>query len=252
MGCDGVIVHITAGWAVAHHPCKKDSVGLAGPVHQETTMSSLTPYLLAVLLGYLIGSLPFGFIFGKMKGIDVRTLGSGRTGGTNVYRALGARIGLLTGVLDFFKGAVAVLLARRLFGDEMAAALAGAAAVAGHNWSVFLGFKGGAGGSTAAGALLMLNFAAGAVVVPLFVLILFVGRYASIATLSVGLGAVLLIGLLHWLNPAKTPLSHWLFAWPALLLIAISLYPNLVRLLNGTERRVDFKRSAAGSHRQAK
>lgn len=212
-------------------------------------MSSLPSYLPAMLLGYLIGSLPFGFIFGKIKGIDVRTLGSGRTGGTNVYRALGARVGLLTGVLDFVKGAVSVLLARQFFGDEVAAALAGAAAVAGHNWSLFLGFKGGAGGSTAAGALLMLNFVAGAVVVPLFVLILFVGRYASIATLSVGVGSVLMVGLLHWLNPAKTPLSQWWFAWPVLAMIAISLRPNLMRLLNGTERRVDFKRSAA--HRQA-
>ncbi|MFZ2489315.1 MAG: glycerol-3-phosphate acyltransferase [Anaerolineae bacterium] len=206
---------------------------------------NITPYLIALLTGYLIGSLPFGFIFGKMKGIDVRTFGSGRTGGTNVYRSLGARLGLLTGVLDFVKGAASVLLIRQLFGNEAAAALAGAAAVAGHNWSIFLRFKGGAGGSTAAGSLLALNLLAGAIVVPIFVLILFVGRYASVATLSVGVGSVLVIGLLHLLNPAKTPLSQWLFAVPALLLIAISLRPNLQRLVQGTERRVDFKRSSA-------
>lgn len=243
---------LTTAYAfVAHQSSKKDSTDVARPVQQETNMSSFIPYLPAVILGYLIGSLPFGFLFGKMKGIDVRTLGSGRTGGTNVYRALGARLGLLTGVLDFVKGAASVLLARQLFGNEAAAALAGAAAVAGHNWSIFLGFKGGAGGSTAAGALLMLNLVAGAIVVPLFVLILFVGRYASIATLSVGLGSVVMIGLLHWLNPGKTPLNQWLFAWPALALIAISLRPNLMRLVDGTERRVDFKQRTA-QQRQAK
>ncbi len=207
----------------------------------------LTHYLIALLTGYLIGSLPIGYLLGRLKGIDVRTIGSGRTGGTNVYRALGARLGLLTGVLDFAKGAVPVLLMRSLFGDEVAAALAGAAAVTGHNWSIFLGFKGGAGGSTAAGALLALNPLAGAIVVPLFVLILFVGRIASIATLWVGAGSVVAILLLNIINPVATPLSQLLFAVPAMVLIAISLRPNIERLLNGTERRVNFKQPKAGA-----
>lgn len=207
----------------------------------------ITTYLVAILAGYLIGSLPIGYLFGRLKGIDVRAIGSGRTGGTNVYRALGAKLGLLTGLLDFAKGAVSVLLVRALLGDEAAAALAGAAAVAGHNWSLFLGFKGGAGGSTAAGALLALNPLAGAFVVPLFVLILFVGRIASVATLSVGVGSVVAILVLHGINPAATPLSQLLFAVPAMAMIAISLRPNLERLLHGTERRIDFKQHKAGA-----
>lgn len=207
---------------------------------------TIADYLIPILIGYLIGSLPIGYLLGRLKGIDVRTLGSGRTGGTNVYRALGARLGLLTGLLDFAKGAVAVVLMRHAFGDE-AAALAGAAAVAGHNWSIFLGFRGGAGGSTAAGALLALNPLAGAVVVPMFVLILFIGRIASVATLSVGVGSVLTILLLHAINPAAAPLSQLLFAVPALAMIAISLRPNLERLLHGTERRIDFKHPKAGA-----
>jgi glycerol-3-phosphate acyltransferase PlsY len=208
----------------------------------------ITTYLVSILVGYLIGSLPIGFLFGRLKGIDVRAIGSGRTGGTNVYRALGAKLGLLTGLLDFAKGAVSVLLMRAVFGDEAAAALAGAAAVAGHNWSIFLGFRGGAGGSTAAGALLALNPAAGAIVVPMFVLILFVGRIASVATLSVGIGSVVMILLLHVINPARTPLSQLLFAIPAMVMIAISLRPNLERLLHGSERRIDFKHPKAGAH----
>lgn len=202
-----------------------------------------TTHLIAILVGYLIGSLPFGYWIGRAKGIDVRTLGSGRTGGTNVYRALGARIGLLTGVLDFIKGMASVWLMRTLFHDEAAAALAGAAAIAGHNWSIFLRFKGGAGGSTAAGALITLNLIAGAIVLPIFLLILFVGRYASLATLSVGIGSVLVLALRHALAPATTPLAHLLFAVPALIFITLSLWPNIQRLRNGTERRVDFKRT---------
>ncbi len=205
---------------------------------------NLANLIVSILIGYLIGSLPIGFLLGRLKGIDVRTIGSGRTGGTNVYRALGARLGLLTGVLDFAKGVVPVLLMRSLFGDDVAAALAGAAAVAGHNWSLFLGFKGGAGGSTAAGALLALNPLAGAIVVPIFVLILFIGRIASVATLWVGAGSVVAILLLHLINPAATPLSQLFFALPAMVMIAISLRPNIERLLNGTERRIDFKHKA--------
>ncbi|HNS01936.1 MAG TPA: glycerol-3-phosphate 1-O-acyltransferase PlsY [Anaerolineae bacterium] len=205
---------------------------------------NLANLTVSILIGYLIGSLPIGYLLGRLKGIDVRTIGSGRTGGTNVYRALGARLGLLTGVLDFAKGAVPVLLMRSLFGDDVAAALAGAAAVAGHNWSLFLGFKGGAGGSTAAGALLALNPLAGAIVVPIFVLILFIGRIASVATLWVGAGSVVAILLLHLINPAATPLSQLFFALPAMVMIAISLRPNIERLLNGTERRIDFKHKA--------
>lgn len=209
---------------------------------------TITHYVVSLLIGYLIGSLPIGYLFGRLKGIDVRTIGSGRTGGTNVYRALGARLGLLTGLLDFAKGAVSVLLVHLLFGDEAAAALAGAAAVAGHNWSAFLRFKGGAGGSTAAGALLALNPVAGAIVVPLFVLILFIGRIASVATLSVGIGSVVTILALHAIDPVATPLSDLLFAVPAMVMIAISLRPNLERLLHGNERRIDFKHPNAGAH----
>lgn len=201
-------------------------------------------YVLAVLVGYLVGSLAFGYWIGRLRGVDVRSYGSGRTGGTNVYRALGLRFGLLTGFLDFLKGMAAVLAVRALLGDELAAALAGAAAIAGHNWSVFLGFKGGAGGSTGGGALLALNPLAGAIVVPIFLAILIIGRYASIATLSIGVGAVVVLLVMHAVDPLQAPTAHLVYAYLALILIAISLRPNLDRLRKGTERRIDFKRSS--------
>ena len=111
-------------------------------------------YFLAALLGYLIGSIPSGYIIARLRGVDITQQGSGRTGGTNVFRALGPKFGLLTGFFDILKGVIAVILARMIFGDEYAAAMAGAFAVMGHNWSIFLRFYGGRGMGTFAGVLL--------------------------------------------------------------------------------------------------
>ena len=196
--------------------------------------------ILAILLGYSLGSIPFGYLFGRLKGVDVRQYGSGRTGGTNVYRAAGTWVALLTGLFDVLKGVAAVLLARQFLGSEVAAALAGAFAVCGHNWSIFLGFRGGAGGGTGAGALLALNPLAGLVIVPIFLVVLFVGRYASIATLAVGIGALVvlpisyLLGAPSWLG-FPTPPGHILFGLLVALWILISLRPEY--------------RPAAGRHR---
>ncbi len=198
-------------------------------------------YLLAILLGYLLGSIPSGYLIGRAKGIDVRKYGSGRTGGTNVYRALGLRYGILTGLSDGAKGLVAVLLARWIFGSEAAAALAGAMAVCGHNWPVFLRFKGGAGGGTAAGALIALNPLAAGITVPIFLLVLVIGRYASVATMSIAIGSALVLIVLYYFD-IHTPLGHLVFSALTILWIIWALRPNLMRLYHGTERRIDFKK----------
>ncbi len=114
--------------------------------------------LLAALGGYLLGAIPFGLIIGRLtKGIDLREYGSHRTGATNALRTLGTRAAAAVFALDVAKGVAAVLLARLVFaGDPMvewAAALAGLAAIVGHNWSAFIGFTGGRGVATSAGAL---------------------------------------------------------------------------------------------------
>ena len=108
---------------------------------------------LAGIIGYIMGAIPFGFLFVKItKGIDLRDVGSGRTGGTNSFRAAGLGVGFFTFIMDIVKGAAAVWLVRLLLGASLpeawlpwSEALAGAAAVIGHNWSVFLKFGGGAG-----------------------------------------------------------------------------------------------------------
>jgi glycerol-3-phosphate acyltransferase PlsY len=200
--------------------------------------------LLSILLGYLIGSIPIGYIIAGIKGIDITSIESGRTGGTNVSRALGWKYGILVGLLDIAKGAVAVLLARYLFGNDPAvyAAMGGAFAVIGHNWSIFLGLRGGAGGATAAGALIALNPIAGAILVPLFILILVVVRYASVATMSIGLGSLAILTLFYLVG-WNTPAGQILFGVVASIAILWALRPNIRRLIQGNERRITFSRS---------
>jgi glycerol-3-phosphate acyltransferase PlsY len=200
--------------------------------------------ILSILLGYLIGSIPMGYIIARLKGIDIRTVESGRTGGTNVSRALGWKYGLLVGALDILKGSVAVLLARQFFGNDPAiyAALGGAFAIIGHNWSVFLGFRGGAGGATAGGALLALNPLAGLNLVPTFLLVLFVVRYASVATMTIGLGSLVILTLFYLMG-WNTPAGQIVFGLIASAAILWALRPNIKRLLQGNERRITFGRS---------
>ncbi|RME82939.1 MAG: glycerol-3-phosphate 1-O-acyltransferase [Caldilineae bacterium] len=205
-----------------------------------------TQLILAVLIGYLLGSIPFGYLIGRMRGVDVTKHASGRTGGTNVYRALGKRFGLMTGALDFVKGAAAVLIVRSLFGNEVAAALAGAMAVFGHNWSVFLRFRGGAGGSTGAGALLALNPLAGAILLPIFLFVLFVVRIASVATMTVGVGSIIILLAFYVFGVSPASGLHPALAQlPFGLLVSVgifwSLRPNIARLLAGNERRIELR-----------
>ena len=196
-------------------------------------------HVLTTMLGYLLGSLPVGYLVGKLYGVDVRQHGSGRTGGTNVWRATG-QLGpaLLTVLGDVAKGLLAVWLARRLTGSELSAALSGAAAVFGHNWPIFLRFKGGAGGITASACLVMLNGVAGAITIPIAVLALFLSHYASVGTLTVGLGGLLVLTILRLVVPALTPTVHLLYGLLAAAWIVWALRPNIRRLLRGTERRI--------------
>ncbi|MCO6449168.1 MAG: glycerol-3-phosphate 1-O-acyltransferase PlsY [Caldilineales bacterium] len=199
-------------------------------------------YILAALIGYLLGSIPVGYLIARAKGVDIRTVGSGRTGGTNMYRAFGFRWALASGLLDVLKGFLAVMIARQLFGDEIAAALAGAAAVSGHNWSIFLHFKGGAGAATGVGALIALNPMAAAITIPFFVAILLIVRYASVATLSVAGIATVTLAALYLLG--ASPGAHIVFGLIVCVLIVWALRPNLVRLWTGTERRIEFRKPA--------
>jgi glycerol-3-phosphate acyltransferase PlsY len=112
-------------------------------------------YWLIIALGYLLGSVPTAYIAGRiLKGVDIRQIGDGNMGAANAYRQLGPRVGFMVGIVDAAKGALAVLIALALDAPQAVVLLSGAAAVFGHNWPLFLGFRGGRGESTTIGVLL--------------------------------------------------------------------------------------------------
>ncbi len=191
---------------------------------------------LAAVLGYLLGSIPVGYLVGRAYGVDVRAHGSGRTGGTNVWRSAGVSAAALTILGDILKGIAAVWLARHVWGYEWPAALAGAMAIIGHNWSVWLGFRGGAGGVVGAATLAVLNGMAATIVIPLAMVNIFLTRYASVATLTVGVGAFLVLGGVWIWHPEVVGLAHVVYALISAVAIGWSLRPNLQRLRQGTER----------------
>lgn len=194
----------------------------------------------AGLIGYLFGSIPIGIFIGKMHGVNVREYGSGRTGGTNVYRAAGKRAGILTALGDALKGGIAILLVHALGGSSLPMAVAGLGAIAGHNWSVFLGFRGGAGTMTNLGATLALSPPTFLLAVPIGALMLYLSRMASVASLAVT-GAVLLAGavfvFIGWESPELLVYGAGMTA-----MIVFSLLPNIQRIRQGTERRIGKNR----------
>lgn len=206
--------------------------------------------LLAAFLGYLLGAIPFGLIIGRLtKGIDLREYGSHRTGATNALRTLGTRAAAAVFVLDVAKGVAAVLLARFLFADdpmvEWAAAVAGLAAIVGHNWSVFIGFTGGRGVATSAGALGAMNFWVLVILVPLVAIVIWRSRYVSLGSVVGAIAAPMITVLLTVIGAASIPAVGYALA--SGMLVTVAHADNIGRLRAGTERRIGQK-EAAGSH----
>lgn len=205
-----------------------------------------------VLLGYLLGSIPFGLLVVKLKtGKDIRTVESGRTGGTNAFRAAGFGAGLLTALLDIFKGTVATWIALAVHPDGYwVHILAPLAAILGHNYSIYLPefdekkrfvrLRGGAGGAPALGGAIGLWWPSVLIILPLGALVFFTLGYASVTTLSVALFAILVF-LIRFLT--GSPGASWtdvMYAVITLFLLAWALRPNIRKLLNGTERVVSI------------
>jgi len=201
---------------------------------------------LGVLLGtYLLGSIPFGWIFVKLRtGKDIRDVQSGRTGGTNAMRAAGWSIGLSTGVLDVLKGTVAVLIAKSFNADAyLLHVLAGIAAIVGHNYSIFLlqrsptgrwRLAGGAGGGTCLGGSIGLWSPSVLIILPIAALIFWFVGYASVTTMSVAALSILIFGVGAFLG--NFPWEYILFGVISLALLLWALKRNIIALRAGTER----------------
>ena len=186
------------------------------------------PYILGFVVAYLIGSVPFGLILARAGGAgDIREIGSGNIGATNVLRTGRKGLALATLVLDMLKGGLPVWLAWRWFGPDMAV-IAGLGAVVGHCFPVWLKFHGGKGVATAAGVVLALTPLTGLIMLALFILIVLLSRYVSLASV---LGAAAAGPVAFWLGHVQAAELYLALA----ALIIIKHTANIRRLLSGTE-----------------
>jgi glycerol-3-phosphate acyltransferase PlsY len=211
-------------------------------------MSAPLALAACLAIGYLCGSLPWGLWLGRaFRGVDVRTLGSGNLGATNVYRSLGPAIGIATLVLDIVKGALPVWLLPQTSlgaavpgGPAWCAIAVGFAAVAGHVWTFLAGFRGGKGVATSAGVLLALSPAAFGVFFVVFVATLLLTRYVSLGSI---LGSVAFTVALARFSVDGVHNPAFLLGALLALLVIVRHRDNLGRLVRGQERRFSFKRS---------
>lgn len=187
-----------------------------------------------VVLAYFIGNFATSIIVGKLTAnIDIRQHGSGNAGSTNVFRTLGLKAGAITFLGDSLKGVVAVLIGR-YYGGETLAMICGVAVIVGHNWPVFLKFKGGKGIATSIGVALMVQPLAALICITLGVIILFTYKYVSLASVSA-------IALLPVVIFFTSSIDYFLFG---VILAALAIYrhrENIQRLRAGTERKITRK-----------
>lgn len=191
--------------------------------------------LLALLLSYLIGAVPAAAWLARTRGVDIRKVGSGNSGATNVLRSLGKGPALAVAVFDILKGVLAVLLARTLGLSEGWAALCGVLAVIGHNFSPFLGFRGGKGVATSFGVIAILDPVIGLVAFVLAIACMWLTRFVSAGSI---MGAFIVSALVLVL-----PRPHWDRA-AVLFLAALLVWQhreNVRKLQAGTERRLGEK-----------
>lgn len=207
-------------------------------MNAETT-AILVAYIVMISAGYLMGALPFGLMLGRLfGGVDVREYGSGKTGMTNVMRTAGIPAAALALALDMGKSIAVVALARFvLFPDVPGAHAAGAIAViVGHNWSVFIGFKGGRGTAAGWGGLIMLSPWSGLVATLVGLPVVGLSRYMSLGSILGTLSGVITLAILIALG--REPVEYIAYSVIGAALVIGLHKGNIQRLLSGTERKI--------------
>ena len=199
-------------------------------------------YLIIIITAYLLGNISTSYIVAKrLAGVDIRTQGSGNAGSTNVLRTLGKKAGALTFIGDVLKGLIAVLIARFIayganLDDTTCAYLAVVAVVLGHNYPVFLGFKGGKGVATSLGSMLGMNPLVALLCLGFFIIIVAITKYVSLGSiLGIGLSPIIMM-----INHNTKGVLVTLFLTIS---VAITHKENIKRLLNGTERKLGQKKN---------
>jgi len=187
---------------------------------------------LIVVLGYLIGSIPFALVLARYRGLDLRKVGSGNLGAANVLRASGAAAGVIVALLDITKGALSVILAEQLSEGSAVPAVAGLAAIVGHIYPIWLRFRGGKGVATAFGVFAVLTPVAAAPAFAAFIASVWITRYISLGSVI----ASVVLPPIAYATGSPAPIVGAAVA--ASILIVFRHRSNLARLASGTERRI--------------
>lgn len=197
---------------------------------------------------YLIGSFPTGYVVGRLRGIDVREVGSGNVGATNVTRVLGKQFGYPVFAVDFVKGLLAVVIAAAIghrchFGpiaSDLCAALGGFFSVVGHSFPVWLGFKGGKGVATSLGVIFGISWIAGLIMGVVWIIMFITTRYVSVASIAAAVALPMTMIALLFLNQLGSPVLVY-FSLCLAAIVVIRHRSNLSRLFSGTEPRFSRK-----------
>lgn len=192
-------------------------------------------HLTLIISAYLLGSIPFGVLVARSKGIDIMSVGSGNVGATNVYRTLGWGPGLLVFLLDVAKGAIPAAISHWLLADKPFAFLVGIFAVVGHGFSPWLKFRGGKGIATGLGALLGSSPLVACSVLGVFVLVLAISRFVSLASI-VAAGSLIGFGVLFH-DPTPMIAGYGLL----FVFVVAKHISNIQRLIAGTERKFSLR-----------
>ena len=217
-------------------------------------------YIAVIIMGYLLGSLPFGVIIARVLGkTDIRDVGSGKTGMTNVMRVAGKKGAALSLVFDIGKGVLAVVLANLVFNSGYAVSLttypetaglfaqiaAALAAIAGHTWSVFLGFKGGRGVNTFLGGLMAMFWPAAVVGGAIMIIVGLITRFMSLGSITGAVVAFVMLIILNYLKVDMVGLyphiEYVIYALAGAIFIYIVHRDNIQRLVTGKERKIGEK-----------
>ena len=205
--------------------------------------------ILLLIIGYFIGNIETGYIFGKLNKMDIRNYGSGNAGATNTLRVLGPKAGLIVFFGDFCKSLIPCLVVRYIFRDNVSLSYVymlyiGLGVVLGHNFPFYLGFKGGKGVASTAGIIMALDYRIAFVCLAIFILIVAITRYVSLASIVV---MIIFIGMSHLLVKTSYGFTDGTSPMFRLLVVVIGLLSifmhraNIKRLLSGTENKIGKK-----------
>ncbi|HHY21699.1 MAG TPA: glycerol-3-phosphate 1-O-acyltransferase PlsY [Bacilli bacterium] len=199
-------------------------------------------YAISIIVSYLVGSISFSYIIAKkIKKVDIRQHGSGNAGATNTLRVLGKGPAIIVLLLDILKGIFAVLLGEYLAGPGLVPALAGLAAIVGHNWPIYYGFRGGKGVATTIGALATLMFVPTFVGGIMAILTILVSRYVSLGSIVFMLATTTSSAFMF--TTFNYPIEYFYFAWVVTVLSIWRHRANINRLIKGTESKIGSKDS---------